>query len=331
MNLNKEQKQIVGEYKNTFENDIASCKTLKEYNAANREEMWEYRRMGVEDTNNLREIRNANGHHFNYKILKEMRNGTFPEDDDLFNVLPAVREILQINEAYQSYSQFMKALSTDDKFLQSSSNAIRKTYNRFMAETPQRWYLIDPEEYLYALQRHSKVQSGLSDDYWKKKIFEWENGVKENIQQFAGNSYLISGPTLDPRDYNENDENLLNLLWYNLTGDETIPYKRDDLKRPHSDREFIKKYWNPFWQYIGTKFGDSDGNDIESYETDAPMEGLFNLVAEFDKNRMDADKNIVTLNKLIDVVHGRGSLSHLFVKGGVSALNKIAGYKKINN
>lgn len=275
-------------------------------------------------TNNLRDMINVNNYHFNYKILKEMKNGVFHKYDNLFEVIPSVKEILKIDEAYQTYSNFMMNLGTDAKSLKSSSNAIQKTYNKFVNGISQHWYLIEPEEYIYALKRYEKIQSDLSDNYWAKKIFEWEDGVKSNIQQFISNSYLVSGPTLDPRTYNENGENLLNLLWYNLSGDDSIPYRREDLSKSHADREFIRKYWSPFVDYIGTKFGD----DVDSYETDAPLEGLFNLVAEFDKNKMDYKKNLVTLNKLIDMVHGRGSLSHLFIRGGISSLDKISGYKK---
>lgn len=270
--------------------------------------------------NNLRKIKNENEHHFNYQILTEMRNGTFPEDDDLYNVLPAVRDLLQVDEDCQSFSQFMEALMTDAQSLQSPDNAVRKVYNGFVSKKPQYWRLISPEEYLQALRHYSKMQSGLSGDCWQKKMPEWIDGVKVNIQQFIANSFLTSGSTLNFMELNSEKQNLYQLLWYNLSKDESIPYQPYD-RTYEAERQFYKKYWHTFADYTGTNFD----NNSATYETDAPLEGLFNLVAELYRNKMDVPKNLVTLNKLIDLVHGRGSLAHLFIKGGLAALNNIVG------
>ncbi|MDR1129874.1 MAG: hypothetical protein LBK96_02710 [Prevotellaceae bacterium] len=282
-------------------------------------------------TNNLREMTNKNNHHFTHKMLTEMKDGTF-NDEYLFEVMPAVKSILHLDEAYQSFSTFMEALNTDEQSLQSPSNAIRQVYEGFVSGEPQHWRLIDPVEYGAAINALTHGVAGSdkaglhhkTEEHFQGKVNQWEDMIKYNIQQLAANSYLTSGPTLDPRDYNENGENLLNLLWYNLSGDDTIPYKREDLNRLRADGDFIKKYWKPFIDYIGTKFGD----DTETYETDAPLEGMFNYVAEFDKNKMDTRQDITTLNKLVDLVHGRGSLSHLFIRGGDKGLDNIAGFDK---
>jgi hypothetical protein len=260
--------------------------------------------------NNLRKIRNSNNHHFNYEILTEMRDGTFPQDDDLYDVLPAVRDLLQFDEGYRAFSQFMQALKTDAQSLQSPTNAIRKVYNGFVSKRLQYWHLINPTEYRRAISVENWEKMEIADyDYWSKKISVWKGYVKVNIQQFIANSFLTSGPTFDPTETNSEKQNLLYLLWYNLAKDESIPYQSYD-RTFEAERQFNQKYWHPFIDYTGTDFGDN----VATYETDAPLEGLFNLVAELDKNKTDVQKNLVTLSKLIDLVHGRGSLSHLFIK-----------------
>jgi hypothetical protein len=104
----------------------------------------------VHYTNNLRKMTNKNNHHFTHKVLTEMKDGIF-NDDYLFEVMPAVKDILQLNEAYQSFSTFMEALNTDEQSLQSPSNAIRQAYDGFVSGEPQLWRLINIDPILCAV------------------------------------------------------------------------------------------------------------------------------------------------------------------------------------
>ena len=239
--------------------------------------------------------------------MTEIRDGRFDRQDDLLTFLPNVRYVLQSNEAYGRFASFMSSLRIEAKSLQEPSNAIRKVYLDFRNGTPQQWELIDPDEYFSAL----KNDKPLTTD----KVSQWVAMAKENIKLFAANSYLTSGPCLDPRVTNSEGQNTLYLLWYYLTGDEQIPYQAKNRisKEELSAREryFNKKYWNPFVNYMGTSFGDGG----KAFETDSTLNPLYDLVAELERYQMDADKNLVTLTKLIDIVHGRGTISYLFVEG----------------
>ena len=266
-------------------------------------------------SNNLRDMTKKTKHHFTYDLLTEIRDGRFDKQDDFLTFLPNVRYILHSNEAYGRFASFMSSLRIEAKSLQEPSNAIRKVYLDFRNGTPQQWKLIDPDEYLSALKNNQSLTTD--------KVSQWVAMAKENIQLFAANSYLTSGPCLDPRITDSEGQNTLYLLWYYLTGDEIIPYQamnrisKEELSA--RERYFNRTYWNPFVSYMGTRFGDGG----PAYETDSTLYPLFDLVAEFEKYQMDADKNLVTLTRLINIVHGRGTISYLFVENGNKKLIKI--------
>jgi hypothetical protein len=211
-----------------------------------------------------------------------------------------------------TFPEFMQKLMTDETSLLRSDNAIRKVYEGFKSGTPQRWHLFEPEEYMRCIQQYSP-QSGAYDDCWAPRIAEWVANAKKNVLQFAANSYLCSGPTLEQDSENSQGQNLHALLWYHLTGDEEIPYRPGQCGNDSlAERAFFDNYWRPFTKYIETKYGDG----AETFETDSPLDGFFDIIADFDKNYPDYPKMLATLDKLIHLCHHRGTLAHLFVKGG---------------
>jgi hypothetical protein len=271
----------------------------------------------------LLEIKKGDKTVFNHTVLTEMREGKIDKTHPIFEILHNVTDIL-LTEAYDTFSEFMANLRTDTSSLQNSNNTIRQVYNGFKSGTPQRWVLIDPDEYLRCIQQYSylKPQSGAYDDYWVPRIMDWVANSKDNIARLAANSYLTSGPTLDPRDMNSKGEFKLNRLWYDLTGDKEIPLTKEESSTERS-RYFNRTYWIPFTQYIGTDFGDSeDGSN--AYETDSPLDGLFNIVAEFDRNYTNPKKLFTTLDRMKNMCHGRGSFAHIFMKGGNEACTRIS-------
>jgi len=270
----------------------------------------------------LLEIKRGDKTLFNHNVLVEMREGKIDRKHPLFEILHNVTDIL-LTEAYDLFADFMVKLKTDKMSLQSPNNEIRRVYQGFKSGTSQRWTLIDPDEYLRCIQQFSyqKPQSGAYEDYWAPRIMDWVANAKDNVAQLAANSYLTSGPTLDQESENSQGQNLHALLWYNLTGDEEIPYRPGQCGNDSpSEREFFDKYWRPFTQYIKTSYGEG----AESYETDSPLDGLFNIVAEFDKNSQDFKKMLVTLDRLKNSCHGRGGFGHIFMKGGNEACAKIS-------
>ena len=267
----------------------------------------------------LSEIKGNDKTIFTYNILQEMQNGVIDQKNILFEILHNVKDIL-LTEAYNTFSDFMSKLKTDKASLESSDNIIRMVFERFKSGNSQNWKLINPDEYLRCIQQYSyqKPQSGAYDDYWTPRIMGWVANAKDNIAQLAANSYLCNGPTLDRSDENSNGQNLHAILWYNLTGDEDIPYKPGDCTH-YTDKEknFMDKYWGKFYTYTGTNFS-------VAYETDSALDGFFNIVAEFDKNYSDPKKLFVTLDRLKNMCHNRGSFAHLFMKGGNEACTQIS-------
>jgi len=220
----------------------------------------------------------------------------------IFEILYNVKDILYKKGAHDGFAEFMQKLKTDAISLQSPDNAIRKVYEGFKIGMPQKWHLIDADEY-----------ASISEEGDASRIVDWVAKAKENVLQFAANSYLCSGPTLEQESENSQGQNLHALLWYNLTGDEEIPY------RPHqcgnnspAERAFFDNYWRPFTNYIGTRYGDG----AETFETDSPLDGFFNIIADFEKNRNNPKKLLEALDRLVNLRHQRGTLAHLFVNNG---------------
>jgi hypothetical protein len=272
----------------------------------------------------LREIKGDDKTVFTYDVLIEMRDGKLNKKHPLFEILSNVTDILQLNEEFNSFSDFMQKLKTDSNSVQNSNNYIRKTYNNFKNGKPQHWQLIDPDEYLRCIQKFThfdKPMFGALEDYWTPRIYEWVSMTKDNVAQLAANSYLVNGPSLDPRIINSKGELTLNRLWFDLTNDKNIVYYKQDATK-QSNSYFNKTYWMPFVNYIGTSFGDSDDGS-GAYETDSPLDGIFNAVAGIDKNQSDPQQLFVALDRVIHIAHSRGSLAHMFVKGGNAALSKI--------
>jgi len=259
----------------------------------------------------LQEIKGDDKTVFTYNVLQEMREGKIKSNHPLFDILHHVRDIIP-TEAYDTFSEFMSKLRTDSKSVQEPDNVVRIVYEGFKNGAPQRWKLIEPVELQRCIQHYScpKPLSGANDDYWVAKIMGWVASAKNNIAQLAANSYLCSGPTLEQDSENSQGQNLHALLWYDLTGDEEIPYRaRQCGKDSIAERVFFDNYWRPFVKYIGTKYGEG----VETSETDSPLDGLFNVVAEFDKNLSNSKELLVTLDRLKYLRHHRGGFAHIFM------------------
>ena len=267
----------------------------------------------------LDEIKRGDKTVFDHSLLVEMRNGNISKNHIIYEILDNVTDIL-LTEAYNTFSEFMEDLKTDKQSISNSNNIVRQVYEGFKSGRKQRWILIDPDEYLRCIQQYSymKPQSGAYDDYWVPRIMEWVANAKDNVAQLAANSYLCNGPTLKRYEGNSNNQNLHALLWYNLTGDEKIPYRPGECTdSSEAEKVFFKEHWGAFFRYIGSNYA-------EAYETDSALDGLFNIVAAFDKNYTDPKKLFVTLDRLKNMCHSRGGFAHIFMKGGNEASKMIS-------
>jgi hypothetical protein len=278
-------------------------------------------------TNDLVEAKKLTDRNMSFHILKELREGRGDAYKNMLHFIPNVRDILQLDEGvYRTYSQFLSQLQTDPASMQSPDNAVRKVYNRFIEGKPQSWNLIDPVEYKACLTATIKdILHQKAEEMWNRKVDQWEDNIKFNILQFIANSILTSGKELGvKRPHGERLKDLWN-IWYLVSGDQQIPHYDKDGKTmigetPANKEYFDTHYWRPFVDYIETSFSDDAGM---SYETDSSINPLLDIVALFDKNPFDLSQKIVALNRVIDIVHGRGSLSYLFIRGGKPALDKI--------
>lgn len=89
--------------------------------------------------------------------------------------------------------------------------------------------------------------------------------------------------------------------------------------------------WNEAMEYIENNGYDkvldnilprfSNGHDLIS---DYGLEPLRKIVTELIESN-DHDKNIVLINRAMDVSHQRSDLSELFIEGGEASLNRISG------
>jgi hypothetical protein len=318
------------EYRRKFQHMV-------DYDPANPSQLTETKRTDGW-TNNLVEAKTQTKHTLNSYILKELREGRGEEYKNMLHFIPSVRSVLQLNEdIYGKYADFLKELDIDPMSLKNPDNAIRQVYNRFVEGKPQFWYLIDPQRYKDALLfTTKKLPYQREEKYWSDMVEEWADGVKKNILQFIANSILYSGKKSLGATRDEKD--LWN-TWFLLTGDGKIPHYNENGETVVKDengniitpksifeyaRYFLNNYLEPFEEYIETSLDSKVGM---SYETDSSVNPLLDKVAELYEKDTVVGK-IVTFNKVMDIIHNRGSLSYLFVKGGKIALDKVGASPK---
>jgi hypothetical protein len=258
-------------------------------------------------------------------IIEEVRKFNFLVNYDVKNPSQFVKEYKRtrsniLTEGYIRADAFVQSIKSDEVSLKDNNNAIKRTYLRFAAKQPQKWMLINPSEYhaaLYECTIEPWASATVTEEKWQPKVEDWEDMIKFNIQQFISNSILNRGPSFDETEETRDGKNIHAQLRYHLTGDEEITYH---------ENYFWFTYVNPFRKYIHTQYG----NNSSSTETDSwtLVYAFIDYIKEFDKNHFDFRKNLVTINKIINIAHDRGPLASIFVNGGSDALDKIAGYKK---
>jgi len=247
---------------------------------------------------------------------------------------------------YQSFSDFAKSIEYPHVGSEHTGSMIQFVYKNYEKRIPQQWRLIDPQIYGSALASvgdpalHAK-----REEFLQTWVLDSVEAIKFDAAQFIANSFLTSGPMADFRTEDTDGYNLSAKLWFSLTGDPKLDEKariarlREKLisfdledEFPKYREELSKELRHTLFSYIqdfSLKYLKSDPfNGTQSLETDGDISYIVDLIASFDEKPFDWQAQLVIMNKIIDIVHGRGSLAHLFVKGGDDALDKIAGYKK---
>jgi len=250
---------------------------------------------------------------------------------------------------YQSFSDFAKSIEYPHVGNERTGSMLKFVYDNYEKRKPQQWRLIDPQIYGSALVSvgdpalHAK-----REEFLQTWVLDSVEAIKFDVAQFIANSFLTSGPMADFRATDTDGYNLSAKLWFSLTGDPKLDEKtltnklREKLIRFDFDCEndfpvyhetLVKELRHHLFSYIqdfSLEYLKSDPFDGSSstFETDGDISYMVDLVASFDEKPFDWQAQLVIMNKIIDIVHGRGSLAHLFVRGGDDALDKIAGYKK---
>jgi len=245
---------------------------------------------------------------------------------------------------YTPFREIVKSLEYPSNGSNEVGSEFKRIYADFEEDKPQTWKLIDPQ--IYGSDLSAAMRDDLSDkaeDYFRSNVMNMAEKTKFNAAQFVANSMLTSGPTLKPKDADSKGDNYLVLLWHALTKDPYLEY--DNIveyavssgqgtpdERTVRDTQYhrARAYANYFSsEYLKSR--DANGKDEGSSpakESDGNLNYMLELLAEMDRDPFDWQKVIISINKVVDLVHGRGSLAHLFVEGGDEALDKIAGYKK---
>jgi len=247
---------------------------------------------------------------------------------------------------YQSFSDFAKSIEYPHVGSERTGSMLQFVYKNYKEGNPQQWRLIDPQIYGSALASvgdtalHAK-----REEFLQTWVLNSVEAIKFDVAQFIANSFLTSGPMADFRAADTDGYNLSAKLWFSLTGDPKLDEKTLAAKLEEKlislgreselpeYREILSKELRSrlldYIQDFSLKYLKSSPFDkSEALETDGDISYIVDLIASFDEKPFDWQAQLIIMNKIIDIVHGRGSLAHLFVKGGDDALDAIAGYKK---
>ena len=74
------------------------------------------------------------------------------------------------------------------------------------------------------------------------------------------------------------------------------------------------------WYYV------EDPDSGQAYISDYGMQPLLTLVGELRRETKPEDK-LLTIDKMLNVVHPRSDMASWFIEGGSSSLSKLSGYQ----
>lgn len=111
-------------------------------------------------------------------------------------------------------------------------------------------------------------------------------------------------------------DNIRNIPFENYVKEHEDDAEMDGVDIKNNLMEILKEH---FYFYYST---DSNGNDIMSdFGTDPLVQLAFQLAKE-----SEAEKKVVIIDKMLNVVHQRSDLASWFIEGGSAALSDISGY-----
>jgi hypothetical protein len=121
-------------------------------------------------------------------------------------------------------------------------------------------------------------------------------------------------PYREPFEPNSNFDNIRNIPFQNY-----VEEHENDLNPQTIKKDLMEILTEHFYEYYSV---DSQGHNILSdYGTDP----LVNLAFELAKEN-NAEKKVVIIDKMLNIVHQRSDLATWFVEGGSRALSNISGY-----
>jgi len=186
-----------------------------------------------------------------------------------------------------------KALSF---FWKRINNSILETINDIAhGKKKQKWILVN----------HKRLQKILNDSA-RYGFVRDEKGLDKIKMQFVkilakiyANTILESHTVYDP------DEYINNMLGYEM------------------EEEELEKFYEKLFDenYLLDEKGNSRTSDL--------IDGVLGNYAIQLLSTDDADEVLLIIDRILNTIHGRGTIAHWFVKGGQKTLDKISGKKNI--
>ena len=162
---------------------------------------------------------------------------------------------------------------------------------------------------LYNLTMLSGHTSGDSDE-------EFEDAWGEYVDDYVLRILQLN-QTEKPYEVNPYYDKIRNIPFENYVKEHEQDDEQDGADIKDVLMEILKEY---FYNYYST---DSKGNDILSdYGTNPLVKLAFQLARED-----EAEKKVVIIDKMLNVVHQRSDLASWFIEGGSGVLSDISGYQ----
>lgn len=229
--------------------------------------------------------------------IKPIKNPTKPQKLNQINIHESLSN--------QSDHPYFERLSDYDEFYVFS--AFKNHENIWMP-------LIDPNMYKKALDEYTKY--GKFIHFPTKYIYQWMGIIMKNTALLRAMTEIAGHTKFFPLD------SFID-FFFNGDNDEWDEYKTRFCEE-HDNFDFDDDFFIAYEYLIEIGYDDwaqlPDGSDAIS---DYGIEPLEEIISEYNENSTP-EQTIVIINKSLDIVHCRGDLSSMFIKGGAKTLTAIS-------
>jgi len=210
-----------------------------------------------------------------------------------------------------------------DTFDEIVSEMPMELFSMIKGQTPIKFGLIPKTQYHNALKEFMRYGEFMR--FPERYIMEWKNLLLENIAKLntlteihGRSQWFPYDEFYDVFDYNEKTNR--------SEGGQFTRWLNKKRKGPDGE-EFKRGDWTTIYEFLATIYNIDDftpqftnGHHVLSDYATAP---LMNLGVELD-NQTDPNEIIVTINRILDVVHQRSDIAEIFIEGGSKSLFDIS-------